>query len=99
MRTLMLFYLIPLCVMLASCTKPIYTSFETSKAKMEMLSGFSFGQCSKIKQEPYKNAEQILSNKDLIDYKKQYYENSKIPRGMRICWDSHKAKWENGTMC
>ena len=78
MRTLILLYLMPLCVMLTSCTKPIYASFETSKAKMKVLSGFSVGQCSKIEQETYKNAEQILSNKDLIDYKKQYYENGKI---------------------
>ena len=78
MRTLMLFYLIPLCVMLTSCTKPIYTSFETSRAKMKVLSGFGFGQCSKIEEGAYKNAEQILSNKDSIDYKKQYYENGKI---------------------
>lgn len=78
MRTLMLFYLIPLCVMLTSCTKPIYTSFETSRAKMEVLSWFVAWDCIDLKKELYKNAEQILGNKGLINYKKQYYENDKI---------------------
>ncbi|TLD90885.1 hypothetical protein LS66_000685 [Helicobacter sp. MIT 03-1614] len=91
MRTLTLLYLMPLCVMLTSCTKPIYTSFETSKAKMKVLSRFSFGQCSKIEQEPYKNAEQILSNKDLIDYKKQYYENGKIQINQYEITDNKKS--------
>lgn len=78
MRTLTLFYLIPLCVMLTSCAKPIYTSFETSRAKMEVLSGFFAWDCIDLKEEPYKNVKQILRNKGLINYKKQYYENGKM---------------------
>ena len=64
--------------MLTSCAKPIYTSFETSRAKMEVLSGFFAWDCIDLKEEPYKNAEQILRNKGLINYKKQYYENGKM---------------------
>lgn len=63
--------------MLASCTKPIYTSFETNRAKMQELSGFDIIQCSKIIKESVKNEEEILSNKGLIDYKKQYFKNGR----------------------
>lgn len=78
MRTLTPLCLIPLCIMFISCTKPVYTSFETSRAKMEVLSGFGGWDCIDLQKEPYQNAEQILRNKGLINYKKQYYENGKI---------------------
>ena len=77
MRVLKILYLILLCVMLTSCTKSIYTSFETSRAKMQELSGFDIIQCSKIIKESVKNEEEILSNKGLIDYKKQYFKNGR----------------------
>ncbi len=80
MRVLKILYLILLCVMLASCTKPIYTSFETNRAKMQELSGFDIIQCSKIIKESVKNEEEILSNKGLIDYKKQYFKMEEISK-------------------
>lgn len=76
MRVLKLLCLIPLCAMLTSCTKP-FTNFETSRAKMQELSGFDIIQCSKIIKESVKNEEEILSNKGLIDYKKQYFKNGR----------------------
>lgn len=76
MRVLKLLCLIPLCAMLASCTKP-FTNFETSRAKMQKLSGFNVIQCDEILEKSLKDEEEILKNKGLVDYKKQYFKNGR----------------------
>ena len=75
MRVLKLLCLIPLCVMLTSCTKP-FTNFETSRAKMQKLSGFNVIQCDEILEKSLKDEEEILKNKGLVDYKQQYFKNN-----------------------
>lgn len=77
MKKVTLISLSLICVLCISCTKPVYTSFETSNAKIaETLFGFKLAQCNEILEKSYKNAEQILIHNGLVDYKKEYYKNN-----------------------
>lgn len=80
MKILKLFCLVLLCAMFVSCSKPAYTSFETSRVKManmELLASFSILEYDNLRKELDENTEQTLKNKGLIDYGRQYYANNK----------------------
>lgn len=74
MKKVTLISLLSVCVLCISCTKPVYTSFETSNAKItETLAGFS------VREVPEEEhiAEQRLIEKSLVDYKKEFYKNDR----------------------
>ncbi|RDU61541.1 hypothetical protein CQA53_09975 [Helicobacter didelphidarum] len=80
MNTLRLTFLISLCLVFVSCAKPVYTSFETYTAKIVSIEHSDLSDEARkklynhkvIEEESYKNAAQILKQKNLIDYKAQW---------------------------